>query len=580
MARTPLMRSLLQLVADHRAAARSGVFIDLVREERIERARERCVLSRRRFLVAGAAAAGSGLVSWKLGRVAAATRQPRIVIVGGGLAGLTAALTLQDQGYAATVYEALERVGGRARSDGPATSAADSRSGPACGSCHAVLRPVTPMWADDQVTDVFGELIDSHHATMLGLAQRFGLPIVDLLASEPAGATETYDFFGRYYPTVDADRDFAAIYSALQTDLHAAGYPTTYNRSKPGGRTLDSMSVYEWIEARVPGGHASPFGALLDVAYNIEYGAETFDQSALNLVYLLAFSPSKTEFATFGESDERYRIAAGVETLPRAIASHLGASTPIHIGWKLQRIARRVGGGYDLVFGVGFPDFRTQQQVSADIVVLAVPFAALRTLDYADAGFDALKVRAIQELGAGHNGKLQLQFASRLWNQPGPWGVSGGTSYADTGYQSTWEATRGQPGTEGILVNYTGGTATDALFLGHPYGNTSDKNAGVIQDARRFLAQIEPVFPGLTALWNGRAAGTVPHLNPLWNCSYSYWRVGQYQTIAGYEGVPQGQVHFAGEHTSIDFQGYMEGAASSGVRVANEVVAAAQNWRG
>ena len=167
----------------------------------------------------------------------------------------------------------------------------------------------------------------------------------------------------------------------------------------------------------------------------------------------------------------------------------------------------------------------------------------------------------------------------RHWNRPGPWGVSGGTSYADTGYQPTWEATRGQPGRPGILVAYTGGATTDALFLGHPYGNTQDRNAGVIQDARRFLARIEPVFPGLGQLWNGRPAGAIPHLNPLWNCSYSYWRVGQYQTIAGYEAVPQGQVYFAGEHTSVEFQGFMEGAASSGVRVARQVVAAARQWR-
>ena len=53
----------------------------------------------------------------------------------------------------------------------------------------------------------------------------------------------------------------------------------------------------------------------------------------------------------------------------------------------------------------------------------------------------------------------------------------------------------------------------------------------------------------------------------------AYWRVGQYYTIAGYEGVRQGNVHFAGEHTSVDFQGWMEGGAITGVRAANEVLA-------
>ena len=109
------------------------------------------------------------------------------------------------------------------------------------------------------------------------------------------------------------------------------------------------------------------------------------------------------------------------------------------------------------------------------------------------------------------------------------------------------------------------------MRLRHSYGNASDPD--VISDALRFLSQAEPVFPGLGALWNGRAAGSMAHLNPFWNCSYSYWRVGQCQSIAGYERVRQGNVFFAGEHTSIDFQGFMEGAASEGVRAANEILA-------
>jgi len=575
MARTPMMRWLQRLATDHRLAAADRATVEAVRERR-ERAGR--TISRRTFLATGAAAATVGLTPWRVGRAAPVSGQPRIAIVGGGLAGLTAALVLQDAGYGATIYEALERIGGRCRSDGPATSPESPAPMPACGSCHSISRPVEPVWLDGQITDVFGELIDTGHLTMLSLAQRFRLPLVDLLASQPAGATETYYFFGQRYPAADADRDFAEVYPTILADLHAAGYPTTYDRSKAGGRELDAMSVYDWIESRVPGGHASPFGALLDTAYNIEFGAETTDQSALNLVYLLGYSPSRRTFSVFGESDERYRIADGVEALPRAIASALGAASPIHTGWKLLRLAQRAGAGYDLVFGTGFPGFRTEVQVAADIVLLTLPFAALRGLDVAQAGFDELKTRAIHELGAGHNGKLHLQFERRLWNAPGPWGLSGGTSYGDTGYQTTWEATRGQPGPRGILVNYTGGLTCDALKLGHPYGSALEGNNGVKHDAKDFLERIEPVFPGLGALWNGRAAGAVPHLNPLWKCSYSYWRVGQYQTIAGYEGVAQGTVFFAGEHTSVDFQGWMEGAAISGVRAAGEVIAAARSW--
>ena len=76
----------------------------------------------------------------------------------------------------------------------------------------------------------------------------------------------------------------------------------------------------------------------------------------------------------------------------------------------------------------------------------------------------------------------------------------------------------------------------------------------------------------LTARWSGRATLSVPMLDPNLLCSYSYWRVGQYTAFSGYEGVPQGAIHFAGEHCSQDFQGFMEGGASEGVRAAAEVV--------
>jgi monoamine oxidase len=206
----------------------------------------------------------------------------------------------------------------------------------------------------------------------------------------------------------------------------------------------------------------------------------------------------------------------------------------------------------------------------ADLVVLTLPFAVLRTLDYHGSGFDALKQTAIQELGRGHNGKLQLQFTRRLWEQRGPWGLGTGSSYADTGYQNTWEVTRAQNGQSGILNDYTGGSITDRMHTDIAFARLP--NPDVRLDSARFLGQVAPVFPGLPSLWNGKATQSLPHLSPFFNCSYSYWRVGQYQAFAGYEAVRQENVFFAGEHTSVNFQGYMEGAAEEGARAAQEIL--------
>ena len=332
------------------------------------------------------------------------------------------------------------------------------------------------------------------------------------------------------------------------------------------------MSIYDWIESRVPGGHTSPMGQLLDIAYNIEYGAVTTQQSSLNLLYLLGFSSIPGNFSVFGKSDERYHLVGGNERLPRAVAAALPAGS-IQLNTALTGFAQNGDGTFTLTLKNPIKTFTSV----VDRVVMAIPFSILRNIlnskaAYRAAGFDNLKQTAITQLGYGQNAKLQLQFNSRLWNQAGPWGIGNGNSYADTGYQNTWDVTRAQDGSTGILVDYTGGGVPLASFG----GDATDPRV-VATFAKTFLSQIEPLFPGLTAQWNGRATLDVPLSNPFLLGSYSYWKVGQYTQFGGYEKARQpdpvtGKCHFAGEHCSQDFQGYMEGGASEGYRAATEIL--------
>jgi monoamine oxidase len=236
----------------------------------------------------------------------------------------------------------------------------------------------------------------------------------------------------------------------------------------------------------------------------------------------------------------------------------------VETGHKLVRIRETAAGRYRLTFERG----QGTVEIVADLVVLAIPFAVLELVDYSLAGFDALKHRAIVEQGRAHNGKLQIQLRERDWLGAGTWpGKANGSSYSDTGYQASWEATRAQGGTPGILVLYSGGSVTDAMRTTEPFATAT--NAKVRQDAQAGLAQLAPVFPGLD--WNGRAIQSLPHLSPFFRASYSYYKPGQYTLFAGYEAVRQGGVLFAGEHTSIDFQGFMEGGAEQGQRAAREL---------
>ncbi|MGC4091041.1 MAG: FAD-dependent oxidoreductase [Polyangiaceae bacterium] len=532
MSRTPLLRGLRKLFMDCHAARRAGVPLEAIAERR-EAAGPR--VSRRHVITAASAAS----VSLAVPRVVSAKAQPTIAIVGGGIAGLTCALKLADRGLASTVYEASGRAGGRMFSN-------------------------TSYWAQGQVSEWGGELIDSGHETIQALAKRFKLPLDDLHEAEPAGSRDTYRLFNQYYRAQDADSDFLAqVAEAVAADAEAADYPTTFDSFTDEGAVLDSMSVYDWIESRVPGGHNSRLGRLLDLAYCTEYGADTTDQAALNLVYLLGYQPDETGMSVFGESDERYHIRGGNQQLPCKIATALGN---VQYGTSLTRLRKTAAGRYTLTFARGSGTL----EVVADYVVLAVPFAVLRDVDTAGAGFDALKRQAIRELGRGHNAKTQLQFSQRIWNGQGSWpGRSNGSSYSDTGYQSSWDVTRAQAGSNGILVFFSGGSVTDSLTSNQGFATVTGQ--GVLADATTALRRAEPVFRGLSSVWNGRATQSIPHKSEFFKASYAYFRVGQYLAFAGYEGVTQGGVLFAGEHTSQDFQGFMEGGASEGKRAAREL---------
>jgi monoamine oxidase len=551
MARTPLMRRLVELSSVHGEAGRRGVRPAQIRDERAVASNGAPGrLTRREFLVGTAAAGAAVALGGLRPSLVRAAATPRIAIVGGGISGLSAALTLADAGVASTVFEAsASRVGGRMHSDAPGFVDAKGR------------------WLEGQTSEWCGELIDSGHKTILSLAQRFRLATVDLLGAQPNSSEDTFYFDGQYYPASAADADFQPVHQALQSDVQAASYPTTYAIHTPAGVALDRMSVYDWIESRVPGGHRSALGQMLDVAYNIEYGAETTDQSSLNLVYLLGYGARPGNFAVFGKSDERYHIVGGNERLPAAIAEALPAGT-VRLGWRMQVITANADGSVTLTFST--PVGTVSQ--TFDRVILTLPFAVLRKLDYRRAGFDDLKIQAIDELGAGRNGKLQLQFDRRIWNGTGAWpGIGNGNSYADTGYQNTWDVTRGQSGTSGILVDYTGGNVAGSFITSSPYSDATT-NAQVVKYAKAFLKQIEPVYPGVTSRWNGKATLSVAALDPNLNGSYSYWKVGQYVSFSGYEKARQGNILFGGEHCSQDFQGFMEGGASEGVRAANDLL--------
>src|SRR5215469_11663890 len=144
----------------------------------------------------------------------------RIAIIGAGIAGMNAALTLQDAGLSCDIYEASDHVGGRMHSD-------------------------ATTWADGMVSEWCGEFIDSDHETLHRLIKRFGLKTVDLGRGRAGWMQSVMYFFNRYYGAEELARDFQAFAPLLQQQLQEASFPTTHAHFTETGFRLDHLSVYD-----------------------------------------------------------------------------------------------------------------------------------------------------------------------------------------------------------------------------------------------------------------------------------------------------------------------------------------------
>jgi monoamine oxidase len=318
------------------------------------------------------------------------------------------------------------------------------------------------------------------------------------------------------------------------------------------------MSAREWIRQTIPGGLDSTIGWMLDLDTTTENGGEADVQSSLMLIYMLGHMPAYNPGGGFYwvGTDEKYVVKGGNDQIAHRLAASLPDSA-VQTSSALVALKKRSDGSYLCTFESHLQTF----DVPADYVVLALPFTTLRRVDLTKAGFDARKMTAIEHLQLGTNTKIYVQFRERSWL---PMGYNGAT-YADTGYQQTLDASRGQAGKSGILEFFTGGRK-GASFGPASFGPPSDD---VVRDQMRGL---EPLYPGISKLWNGKAFMDYWTGDRWHKGSYSYWAVGQSTTFAGYEGVRQANALFCGEHTAVDFQGFMNGAVATGERAAEDIL--------
>jgi monoamine oxidase len=441
-------------------------------------------------------------------------RGTSVAVVGAGLAGTHCALRLRQAGLDVTLFEASDRIGGRTFSSSTALSSG-------------------------QVIELGGELINSDHTVMRRLAQEFGLVLDDRHALTAGLHAERIVIGGRTVTEEHLVEAWRPIGRRMRRDVR-----------RMSEEALDQLSIAEWLDSC---DDLDPtLRAMIDIGYTAEFGVEIEAQTLLNLRYLIDFSRGR-HFRLLGSSDERFHTHAGNDSVANALAQAL--DRPVQTGHWLRRVEPRAGGGYQLTFD---RDGSTIEH-HADLVVLAIPQTTLRDVELALPEFPEDKRRSIDEVNYGRNSKLMSLYSTRYWATEHQ---SAGTLYADNGLGTGWDSSVGQPGAHGVWTNYVGGPLSDAIGSGTPQE----------QWEGRLLPLLEQAMPGAQAAYAGECVRFHWPGTPTARGSWLVYGPGQMSEFWGCEGRPVGNVFFCGEHTSLEYQGYMEGAAETGLRAAVEVI--------
>ena len=377
------------------------------------------------------------------------------------------------------------------------------------------------------------DLIEQEQEHVLGLAKALGLETSRILR---AG-------FGFYGPGADGRR---RIQTSLSAPAGAAKYLAPAIRDfklaeerwdSPVAAALARRSVMAWLdEVRAP--------AALKAAmrgYRGFFLADPEDLSLLALVEQLAESgpPGRTTF---------FRIKGGNDRLATVLARRLKGAL------LLDTVVRRIVQHDDRVTvtieGLGKP----HTEVTAEYVVCALPASTARGVLFEPA-LPEPQQAAIAHLRYGCATRLLLQFDRPFWRRRGL--PSGFGTDLDTG--AIWDGNEQQKGPAGILSFLAGGRASRALqdiVRGEGERGVIERLSWLGRPSRLLAAQ--------TVVWDHDpwARGGYAYFDPSFDPQWRAWLAR-----------PAGRVVFAGEHTSIKYQGYMNGAIETGLRAAAEISA-------
>jgi monoamine oxidase len=392
-------------------------------------------------------------------------------------------------------------------------------------------------FAQGQHVEAGADLIEDSQRDLLKLAAELELDTVRILR-------RGWGFYGGGPKPVirgSAPDTFERAASLLQPEIDA--YKAAGSRwDSAVAASIGSQSVAAWLTRRKVN---------RDLAAGVR-GLRGFFLADPEHLSLLALVDQFAAGETPGDA-RMYRLRDGADALPAALAR--GLRRPVLLNAALKRVAQTPRG-----IRASIDDGR-MREISADYGVIALPASTLRQVRFNPALPDPQR-RAIAALEYGTATRVVLQFERRFWRS-----VTGPSAYGtDQPIGAVWDGNEQQSRSPGILTLLAGGNASGELRA------IVDREgwAGVI---RRLT-------------WLGRPSKLLAAQSYSWE--HDPWARGGYAVfdprfdpaLRPWLARPAGRVAFAGEHTSVQSQGFMNGAVESGRRAALEIAMMAElQWR-
>jgi monoamine oxidase len=497
----------------------------------------RLLLTRRDFLRRGVIAAVplvAPLRSQTEGQnqIGRAEASKKVIIIGAGLAGLSAAFELSRLGHEVTLLEARLRPGGRV---------------------YTLREP----FSDGMYAEAGAARIPDNHQLTLKYIKLFGLTLDPF---EPGNLAQVAYIRGRRIKIpAGEEAPLTGLPGALTPEERMGSLAGLWERYvKPVFKEMGNPAVTGWPPDSLKKYDLVTFAEFLR--------RQGLSPDAIALMEMPYYKPEDDTISALWSLREarllqaqrrEYKIRGGNDLLPKAFAARLARK--IRYGAQVVRIERDASSVSVLCRQGG-----ATNRLTADYLICAIPLTVLRRIEVSPP-FSPEKSRVIEQHSYESAARVFLQTRGLRWRGDG----LSGFGFSDhpeaiwrpTFNQSSGQMPSGQMGGRDILVSYLSGAQARRVAA-------MNKEERITSTLDRF----EKIFPGLRENFEGGAS--VCWDEDEWaRGAYAILKPGEMFSLLPHVARPEGRVHFAGEHASA-WPGWMQGALESGNRAAKEINAA------